>query len=483
MGRRGLVFLAPSLILGALLWTEPRQGASQPAPAPEAALAARLRALVDEAGIGRGLGVSVVDIVSGRSLFSHNSGQALNPASNAKIPTAIAALSGLHPEYRWQTTVHGRASEGVVSGSIYIKGYGDPTLDTAGLLGLAHELRADGIRRVDGGVVADDTFFDRVYTPPAFDQQPDEDATFRANVGGLNVNGNTVVFRVAPGSADGAPARVTVEPPGAVAIDNQAVTGPTTAVRIGLQLTATGASARVWGSVGPERVAYRKRIENPSLAAGHAFRDALRSVGIRVAEAVTVGATPPGTRLLASRKSPPLSAVLYDLGKSSDNFVAETVFKTLGAELEGRPGTWARAKAAVERTLSRFGIAPGTCTIVNGSGLFDANRISAQQMTALLGAALRDPTISSELVAQLATAGADGTLRGRLHGAPTERAVRAKTGTLDGVISLSGYVLPPPGRSPIAFSVLANGVRGRQGSARQLADSIATEIARFLYRR
>jgi D-alanyl-D-alanine carboxypeptidase/D-alanyl-D-alanine-endopeptidase (penicillin-binding protein 4) len=276
---------------------------------------------------------------------------------------------------------------------------------------------------------------------------------------------------------------VTVDPPGSVRITNEAVTGPTTSLRIGMRLDQTGASARVWGSVasGIRMVSYRKRVENPSIVAGYAFRDALRGVGIRVGDAVALGSTPPGTTLLASRSSAPLSAVLAELGKNSDNFFAETVFKTIGAESEGRPGTWARAVSGTQKALVRFGMPLGSLQIVNGSGLYDANRISAGQMTALLRAVQTDPTISNEFVSQLAIGGADGTLRGRLREAPAARVVRAKTGTLDDVIALSGYVLAPPGRGPVTFAFLANRVRGRQTAARELADAIALEIARSLY--
>ena len=472
-----------ALALAATILVDARTTQSQPSPA--GALSARLRAAVEESSLpARELGVSVIDIATGTVLFSHNPTTPLNPASNAKIVTAAAALRGLHPEYKWQTSVHGRVESGVIGGPVYLRGTGDPTLDTAGLLSLAHELRTDGVRRIAGGVVADDTFFDHAYLPPAFEQKPEEDAPFRATVSALSVNESTVTFSAAPGSSEGARARVTVDPPGSVDLTNEAVTGATTALRIGMRFDEQGAArARVWGTVaaGIRTVSYRKRIENPTLVAAYAFRDALRSVGIRVGDAVAVRATPPGTPLLAARNSPPLSAVLAELGKNSDNFFAETVFKTIGAELEGRPGTWARATAGTERMMVGFGLPAGSLQIVNGSGLYDANRIAAGQMTSLLRAVYLDSTIAHEFIAQLATGGADGTLRSRLRQSPAARVVRAKTGTLDDVISLSGYVLAPPGRSAVAFSVLANHARGRQGNARTLADTVALEIARALY--
>jgi D-alanyl-D-alanine carboxypeptidase/D-alanyl-D-alanine-endopeptidase (penicillin-binding protein 4) len=170
------------------------------------------------------------------------------------------------------------------------------------------------------------------------------------------------------------------------------------------------------------------------------------------------------------------------MGKQSDNFVAEMVFRILGAERH-RPGRTSDSVEAVNAYLTGpVGLAPGAVTVVNGSGLFHGNRIGAGHLVRLLSHVYQTPGIRDEYVASLAIAGVDGTLERRLMDLPAPRIVRAKTGTLDDAIALSGYVLGrEPGRA-IAFSVIVNGARGRHGGARAICDGVARTIAETLWR-
>jgi D-alanyl-D-alanine carboxypeptidase/D-alanyl-D-alanine-endopeptidase (penicillin-binding protein 4) len=168
------------------------------------------------------------------------------------------------------------------------------------------------------------------------------------------------------------------------------------------------------------------------------------------------------------------------MGKDSDNYVAEMVFRVLGAERR-TPGTVESSAAVVSEALVRAGVPAGSFEVVNGSGLFRGNRIASSHLVRLLCRAYQSPALRDEFVAHLAVAGVDGTLEGRLRDLPAPRIVRAKTGTLNDAIALSGYVLgPEPGRT-VAFSVLTNGVAGRHGPARTLADGVAQAIAEHLH--
>src|SRR6185312_8531343 len=118
----------------------------------------------------------------------------------------------------------------------------------------------------------------------------------------------------------------------------------------------------------------------------------------------------------------------------------------------------------------------------NGSGLFDANRVTPAATTALLRVMDRDPSAGPEYLAQLSIGGIDGTLRHRFREWETTRAIRAKTGTLDAVAALSGYVLGPPGRAPVAFSIFANGISGKVGAARPSMDRVVDAIAREVWK-
>ena len=175
--------------------------------------------------------------------------------------------------------------------------------------------------------------------------------------------------------------------------------------------------------------------------------------------------------------SPPLGVIVRELGKHSDNFVAEMVLKTLGAEAAGAPGTWANALAAARAWLEGTALLPaGGYRFDNGSGLYDASRFSPRQLIAVLRAAWRDFRIGPDFVASLALASADGTLARRMAGGPAERLVRAKTGTLKDVICTSGFA-GAAGRPPAAFAVLVNDVPPGGGKkARALSDEIAAAI-------
>ena len=227
-------------------------------------------------------------------------------------------------------------------------------------------------------------------------------------------------------------------------------------------------------------VSYRRRVENPLAWSGHLMRDALAAAGIRSGDTVRVAATPSGAALLAQHTSRPLSELITLMGKQSDNFVAEMVFRALGAERR-RPGRVEDSIAVVREVLQNAGVDPAHVDIVNGSGLFDGNRIASQDLARLLAWAYQQPSIRAEYVAHLAIGGVDGTLASRLRDLPRPRIVRAKTGTLNDAISLSGYVLGPEADHAIAFSVIVNGARGRHGPARALCDGVARAIAQQLW--
>ena len=180
--------------------------------------------------------------------------------------------------------------------------------------------------------------------------------------------------------------------------------------------------------------------------------------------------------VLARHESEPLSTLLYALGKNSDNFYAEMIFKSLAAEAKTRPARSQDAADIVARWVERNELGDTGFVVKNGSGLFDANRTTAHSMAKLLRFAWQDVGLRNEFVAQLSIGGVDGTLHKRFRGARIHRAIRAKTGTLDDAIALSGYVLGPTGKGAVAYAILFNKVAGRGGSARSAADRLVELI-------
>jgi D-alanyl-D-alanine carboxypeptidase/D-alanyl-D-alanine-endopeptidase (penicillin-binding protein 4) len=454
--------------------------ASAPSPDTVPELDAAVRAIAgDRALSGATVGIAIVDVDSGHMLAAVNEHQAVNPASNAKLYTAGAALATLHGEHRYETTLSGRLEGEAVSG-LALRGYGDPSLATEDLWALVQELKAYGVTRVDGDLAVDQAFYDEQTTPPAFEQQPNEWASFRAPISAVALDENCVTLTVRPGG--GGVARVEFDPPGFVDVDGTIRTGSEGAAdNVELALTASGArlAAHVSGAIASDSklVRYTRRAEDPRLLAGYALQALLDRAGIKAAHGVKLGEA--RGHVLAKHLSEPLSSLLYSLGKQSDNFYAEMIFRSLAGEGKARPAKSADSTQLVADFLERIGAADAGVVLKNGSGLFDADRVTASSTVRLLRWAWRAPDVQPEYVAQLSVGGVDGTLHKRFRSDLTRRRVRAKTGTLDDVIALSGYVLRDGGRGPVAFSIFFNHVGGKQDGARHAADRLVDLIARY----
>jgi D-alanyl-D-alanine carboxypeptidase/D-alanyl-D-alanine-endopeptidase (penicillin-binding protein 4) len=276
---------------------------------------------------------------------------------------------------------------------------------------------------------------------------------------------------------------VELDPPGYVDADGAVKTGEGGAadnVELVLAGQAGRMSAHMSGSIAADSrlVRYTRRAEDPRLLPGYALKALLEQEDVKVAGEVKLGAAAGSARVLAKHLSDPLSSLLYNLGKQSDNFYAEMIFKSLGGEGKGRPAKSAEGAEVVAEWLARIGANDQGVSFKNGSGLFDADRVTAYSTVELLRWAWRDPEVQPEYVAQLSVGGVDGTLRKRFRESSTRRRVRAKTGTLEDVIALSGYLLRDGGHAPLAFSLFFNGVAGKQDVARRAADKLVESLAK-----
>jgi len=327
----------------------PAASAGEPAPSPPAT-----RKTINPAGVieavqklsadvqrwGGSAGVLVIDVPTGAVLAALNEHTAFNPASNAKLVTAVAALRTLGPQHRFLTGLYGKQTGDAV-GELVLRGQGDPSLRMGDLAEMARELASAGVRRVRS-IGVDQSYFDDRYAPPAFEQQPHEWAAFRAPVAAVSLNSNTVLFTVRP-SEQGKSALLSVEPPGLIdlagAVRTSAKGDPE---KITLTLEPRGDRlAATFGGTVPEKsrpVRIARRVEDPRLLAGYALRAALKDAGIEVTGDVHT-ANSREKKLLAAHRSEPLGELLTALGKESDNFYAEMIFKALGASKKGDPAT------------------------------------------------------------------------------------------------------------------------------------------------
>jgi len=460
--------LAPALLALAL------------AASPHAELRAALaKAAASPALAGARVGVFVKSLDTGEVIFARSPDELLNPASNVKLFTAAAALSRLGPEYRFETEfLTAPGANG--ARTLYVRGKGDPTFVAERLWAVAGELSGLGLERV-AEVVVDDSFFDGVREGPGFDQEVG-DRAYLAPAGAVSLDFNTVAVRVSPGPRAGAPVRIRTEPPGDfIEVENRAVTGGPRARRRVKVSSSPGTNGHqrvaVIGQVplgGRSQVIWR-RVDDPPLHFGFTLRRLLEQRGVKVAGPVRRGTVPDPAALLLVTESEPLSLVVRRLQKHSNNFVAEQILKTLGAEARGAPGSWPKGIAAVEDFLAGAGIPRGSYLMKNGSGLNDANRFSARQTVQLLEEMWRRFPLSAEFVSALPVAGRDGTIRWRMEGTPAAGRLRAKTGTLEGVTSLSGYV-EAAGGDRLAFAVLVNDHNGQARTVRAV-DEMGSVLA------
>jgi len=433
---------------------------------------------------GGTVGVHVVDVATGRVLAEHAAGRSFNPASNMKLLTAAAALWKLSPAHTYKTALYGHR-RGRHLGDLVLRSYGDPSLQTKDLWAMTHALHRWGITRIEGDVLVDHSYFDEQFVPPGFDQQPNEWAYFRAPVSAIALNRNTVTMHVAP-KRSGEMALVTFAPEGFVDVTGRVRTksaGSAQSVRLELVPQHQRLEARVGGSI-PEdssRLRITRRVDDPTLYAGYALYAILVKQGIEVEGKVKAGGEKAGRRLTL-HSSAPLSNLIHRLGKDSDNFYAEMIFKGLAGGSKRRRLTSESGAEVVRAYLEEVDADDEDIVIRNGSGLFDTNRLTARSLTTVLRSAYRDPNMRPEYLAHLSVGGVDGTLRWRFRDRRSRGRVRAKTGTLASVASLSGYVMRPGHDAPVAFSIMVNGVNGKVPGARVGIDRCVKAMVREVLR-
>lgn len=418
--------------------------------------------LQNEAMDGAEVSFMAYDLNSKEVLASSGADRLINPASNAKLITSAAALHLLGPEFRWETEYHATAPivDGILNGDLIVKGSGDPTVVNERLASVADALYAKGLRKITGRIVVDDSVFDRNLEAKGWELEEAPDRAYAAPVSGLSLNFNAIGVQILPGKKN-RPAVVRVDPPVSTAhIAGGIRTGSwVRRLRVGTEKhisrgdTLVTVSGQVGYRDGPRKI-YR-RIYNPPMYFGSAFAGFLNRRGIQVRDASVAAPVPSGARLLYVDQSPRLTEVISDLNHFSNNFIAESVIKTIGSEFAtSGPGTFDAGLKEVRAFLENdVGFVPRSYVFGNGSGLNDVNRFTARQLVQLLGFMHENYPLETDFKSSLAVAGTQGTIRNRMRNGPARQRLRAKTGTLRGVSALSGYVVDPENRE-LAFSIL-----------------------------
>ena len=204
----------------------------------------------------------------------------------------------------------------------------------------------------------------------------------------------------------------------------------------------------------------------------------MEQVGIRIEGNATLGQVPQKSRRIAIYSSEPLSSIICESNKSSNNFVAEQLLKTLGAEELGVPGTTDKGLQVIQKFLEELDIPPDSYVLENGSGLSRNNRLSPEQIVKLLSYMYESFEVKAEYLASLAVAGVDGTLRKRMQDTQAERRLRAKTGAIRNVSCLSGYAASKD-NEVFAFSIMMNNYKSGGYAVKKIQNQIGLLLTEF----
>jgi serine-type D-Ala-D-Ala carboxypeptidase/endopeptidase (penicillin-binding protein 4) len=425
-----------------------------------------LKSLQSHAGL---VGIQVVSLPEGRVVFEHESHVPLTPASLLKIVTSYAALKQLGTYYHFQTEVWSQQApqQGMVHGNLWIKGRGDPYIVPEKAYLLAQRIKEQGVRVIDGGIVIDNSYFQPQTEKLCLDGQCER--PYNPVLAATSLDFNTLTVRLLPGPKAGSPILVEVYPPGDYALlVNQASTGGGKSAAGGVNLQSAGPTADgrekylLTGNLEAQSIGgaeSRLNVSDPVAFFARSFKTILGQVGIEVRGTNPgSGTAPAGAKKLAEYDSPPLGDMLHGLNRYSNNFMAEMLLRSLGAEVRGAPGTEEKGLSVVRETLADIGIAARELELESGSGLSRRCKLSPHALSTVLVAAYRDFTLAPEFIASLATSGEEGTLRRRLHGLQGQSSIRGKTGSLRDVVGFAGYV-SGPASGPYAVVILLNEVR------------------------
>ena len=448
-------------------------------------------------------GVVVQSLDRGERLYDRNSRKLMVPASNMKIVTLAAAAQAMGWDARFTTTVETAApvQDGALRGDLYVRGGGDPTINTRNGRGeavfndWAAALGAAGIRTIEGRIIGDDNLFDdeNLGAGWAWDYLQ---YGYAAPIGALQYNEDVAILMVTPGAATGVPAIVRLPTGTGLSVANKALTAAAgTPETIDYRRFLDRPVLEVTGAVPlpplepvPAGTSVRTAgrdvaVVNPTVYFVQTLKDGLIARGIEVGgEAVDIDdvaapAAAADRREIIRTESPPLREIAAVMMKVSQNLYADTLLKALGVTASGS-GTVAAGREAVLSALRAWKIDERALVMADGSGLSRYNYVTAELITALLERMHADPKHREAFAAALPVAGKDGTVATRMRRSRAEGNARVKTGSISNMRALSGYVRTRDGET-LAFSILANDFTIPAATVNWIADLAVEVLANF----
>ena len=401
--------------------------------------------------------VSLQILEDSTEVFSLNASTKKIPASISKLFTTFAIVKKFPIGHKFYTRLF---TDGK---NIYLVGGGDPSFVSENLWYLVNEFSRSGIKSVKGNVIVDDSLFDKI----RYDESREAnrvDRAYDAPVGAMSFNWNSVNIFVKPAKKDGDGALVTIDPESNYfeLINNTKTVSSAKKdpAELVVTLSSTKRIITVSGEIRKgegEKVIY-KNVAEPDLWAGKNLVYFLKQRGITVEGHIENGKVPADAELVASFESKNLSYIMADMNKFSNNFVAEMLVKDLAAQEQKSGATLRRGVDIIRAELAKIGLSRDDVVFLNPSGLTRDNLFSAAALNKALTEIKNDFSVYPVFLNGLPIAGVDGTLRKRMKNTIAEGWVRAKTGYLDGVVSLAGFAGKRDG-AVLTFTFLYNGPR------------------------
>ncbi|MBF5040199.1 D-alanyl-D-alanine carboxypeptidase/D-alanyl-D-alanine-endopeptidase [Methylophilus sp. 13] len=450
----------------------------------QAALPASLQDALAKAQLPlESVAIVVQPVEGGPPLISHHASKAMNPASVMKLVTTYAALEALTPAYRWKTEVYrnGPLNQGVLEGDLIIKGAGDPALNVAEFWRLLQQIQQQGVRQIKGNLLLDLTLYaPEVSQRPVLDDEPWR--AYNANPSALLLNGRNTSFRFSVSSQANKPAVLIAqefELPNIHIINTMQVRkGACNDWRSDLHYSVTpqtdGVTVAFSGTL-PEQCDERY-LELSVLSDTHyvyaTFKKLWAQLGGQFNGQLALAPVTDAAIPLTTWSSPPLDSVVRDINKWSNNVMARQVMLTIAQDAGFTPADEAGAALVLKQVLRQRGLVFSELVLENGSGLSRNERISAEHLAQLLVTAYQRP-VMPVFMASLPILGMDGTTKKRLADSTSKGMAYLKTGSLEGVSSLAGYVQDQAGKRYVLV-IVAN--HARASAVRAVQDLLLKQL-------
>jgi len=456
---------------------------TSPVSAEEDALPAGVRSVLDVRGVPDDtLSIYVEDLETGDAVLEWFADEPRNPASTMKLLTTLVALDVLGPAYRWKTDVYalGEIKDGRLEGDLLLKGYGDPFLVTERVWQMLRQIRHEGIDEIAGDLLLDDSWFDvGDYDPGAFDKQPLRAYNVAPNA--LLMNFKVVRYWFEP---NGEAVDVRLDPPlDNLRVDNRLSVrrGYCGGYQRGITVTVNDAMDEVtFSGRFPDRCR-RYAMDRTALTHNEFAYGLFRALWEESGGVLEGGwrnvTANEGAEPLLSFDSPPLVDVIALVNKHSNNVMARQLLYTLAAEKYGAPGTESGGRKVIEQWLEDKGLQTGAIVLENGAGLSRETRITPKALASLLTFAWKQPYMP-EFLASMSLSGLDGTLVRRFRGTALVGKAHLKTGSLDHVSAIAGYLQSRSGRR---FAVVA--LQNHADIHRGPGEEVQEALLRWLYER